>query len=117
MALVARNITHTAEDDIDMDAAERTAERRLREAGLAVPARLLSREEAWGLPHATEQSAAIDGEMVDEEADWRRAEPPHNSRGQRTCGASGSPRGRSRLNIYTCAQVRYRTFQNSNSRV
>ena len=39
--------THAGEDDVDMDAAERAAERRLREAGLDVPERLLSREEAW----------------------------------------------------------------------
>lgn len=78
---------HAAEDDIDMDAAERATERRLREAGLAVPARLLSCEEVWGLAHASEQSAAVDGEMVDEEADWRPAEPPHvreaNARAER----------------------------------
>ena len=55
----------------------RAVERRLREAGLDVPARLLSREEAWGLAHASEQHAAVDGEMVDEEADWRPAEPLH----------------------------------------
>ena len=58
----------------------RAVERRLREAGLDVPARLLSREEAWGLAHASEQHAAVDGEMVDEEADWRgqrAAEPLH----------------------------------------
>jgi len=56
--------THTAEDDVDMDAAERAVERRLREAGLVVPDRLLSREEAWGLAHASEQGVAVDGEMV-----------------------------------------------------
>ena len=76
----ASDATHAGEDDVDMDAAERAVERRLREAGLDVPARLLSREEAWGLAHASEQHAAVDGEMVDEEADWRgqrAAEPLH----------------------------------------
>ena len=55
----------------------RGLEVRLREAGLDVPARLLSREEAWGLAHASEQHTAVDDEMLDEEADWRPAEPPH----------------------------------------
>ena len=79
--------THAGEDDLDMDAAERAAERCLREAGLDVPARLLSREEAWGLAHASEQHTAVDDEMLDEEADWRPAEPPHvreaNARAER----------------------------------
>jgi len=79
--------THAGEDDVDMDAAERAAERRLREAGLDVPARLLSREEAWDLAHASEQHATVDDEMVDEDADWRPAEPPHmreaNARAER----------------------------------
>ena len=73
----ASSATHAGEDDVDMDAAERAAERRLREAGLDVPARLVSREEAWGLAHASEQHATVDDEMVEEEADWRPAEPPH----------------------------------------
>ena len=81
------NATHAEADDIDMDAAERAAERRLREVGLDVPSRLLSREEAWGLAHASEHSAVVDGEMVDEEADVWPAEPPHvceaNARAQR----------------------------------
>ena len=70
-----------------MDAAECAAERRLREAGLDVPDRLLSREEAWGLAHASEQHATVDDEMVDEDADWRPSEPPHvceaNARAER----------------------------------
>ena len=37
---------------------------------------VLTHEEAWGLAHASEQHATVDDEMVDEEADWRPAEPP-----------------------------------------
>ena len=48
---------------------------------------MLSREEAWSLAHASEQHAAVDGEMVDEGADWRPAESLHvreaNARAER----------------------------------
>ena len=39
-----------------------------------MPDPLLAREEAWGLAHASVRGATVDGEMVDEEADWRPAE-------------------------------------------
>ena len=52
-----------------MDAAECAAEQRLLDAGLEVLDRLLSREEVWGLAHAAEATAIVDGEMVDSEFD------------------------------------------------
>jgi len=57
-----------------MDAAERAAERRLRDAGLDVPDRLLSQHEAWAFAHAFERSVTVDGEMVDEAVDDAPAE-------------------------------------------
>ena len=44
---------------------------------IARPPASRTREEAWGLAHASEASVVIDDEMVDEDADLRPAEPPH----------------------------------------
>ena len=45
------------------------------------------RKRGWSLAHASEQHAAVDDGMVEEEADWRPAEPPHvreaNARAER----------------------------------
>ena len=50
-------------DDVDCDAAEAACARRLRERGLDVPQRLLAREEAWSLAHASEWHQTVDDEF------------------------------------------------------
>ena len=61
--------------------------RRCRFVALAAQPALLSREEAWGLAHASERGVPVDDEVVEETADWGPAEPLHvreaNARAER----------------------------------
>jgi len=56
-------------DDVDGDAADAAIERNvltpMRRRGTHVPAGLLSRQQAWGLAHASDYLASTDSEMVD----------------------------------------------------